>query len=106
VRPGANGGNQGLGQGNEQNDQIYRPYTPATQPGQGETVSGQQGQGGTTQQQPGGPGPGINPGAQVPYEEVYGEYSDAASEALDRSAIPPHLKGYVRDYFGELAPDQ
>jgi hypothetical protein len=42
----------------------------------------------------------------VPYEEVYGDYSDAASEALDRSAIPPHLKGYVRDYFGELAPDQ
>jgi hypothetical protein len=42
----------------------------------------------------------------VPYEDVIGEYSDAASEALDRSAIPPHLKGYVRDYFSELAPEQ
>jgi hypothetical protein len=37
---------------------------------------------------------------------VYGNYRDAAGEALDRSAIPPHLKNYVRDYFQELAPDQ
>ncbi len=108
MQPGGAGGQgeQGLGSALERNDQIYQPYNPLAQPGAEDTLSGQQGAGGTTQQRPGGTGPGINPGTQVPYEDVIGDYSDAASEALDRSAIPPHLKGYVRDYFSELTPEQ
>jgi hypothetical protein len=35
---------------------------------------------------------------------VLPEYRDAASQALDQSAIPPHMKDYVRDYFTQLEP--
>ncbi len=85
---------------------MYQPYQPSGQTGQGEHVNGQQGQSGSEQVRPGQFGPGAANAAQVPYEQVYNEYNDAAGEALDRSAIPPHLKGYVRDYFSELSPDK
>ena len=49
--------------------------------------------------------PGVNSPSLVPYEEVYPEYSESASEALDRGYIPPHLKDYVRDYFSQLEPE-
>jgi hypothetical protein len=42
----------------------------------------------------------------VPYQQVLPQYEQAASEALDQSAIPPHLKDYVRDYFSQLEPGQ
>ncbi len=90
---------------NPGNSTVYQPFKPSGQTGESESVQGQQGQGGETQVQPGQFGQGANNPSLVPYEQVYGDYSDAASEALDRSAIPPHLKGYVRDYFGELAPE-
>ncbi|NJL06552.1 MAG: hypothetical protein HC911_16935 [Chloroflexaceae bacterium] len=41
----------------------------------------------------------------VPYSEVFPDYAQSASEALDRGYIPPHLKDYVRDYFSQLEPD-
>jgi hypothetical protein len=70
-------------------------------------VQGQQGQGGTTQQQQGQSAlPGVNNPSVVPYEQVYPEYSRAASEALDQGYIPPHLKDYVRDYFSQLEPNR
>jgi hypothetical protein len=84
---------------------VYQPYTPSEQAGEQGNVQGQQGAGGQTEVKPGQYGPGANNESLVPYEEVYSDYNDAAGEALDRSAIPPHLKGYVRDYFGELAPE-
>ncbi|MDM8529012.1 hypothetical protein QUF58_12505 [Anaerolineales bacterium HSG24] len=43
--------------------------------------------------------------AIVPYNEVYSEYNEAASEALDNSYIPLGMKDYVRDYFGALEPE-
>jgi hypothetical protein len=103
---GQNGQGQSLSDGNNRNDSVYQPYKPSGQNGQGEQVNGQVGENGNEQVRPGQYGPGASNGSQVPYEQVYGEYSDAASEALDRSAIPPHLKGYVRDYFSELSPNQ
>jgi hypothetical protein len=42
--------------------------------------------------------------ALVPYDQVYGEYTDAASQALDESYIPLGMKGYIRHYFGALEP--
>ncbi len=44
--------------------------------------------------------------ALVPYNEVYGQYNDAASEALEDTYIPRGMKEVVRDYFGALEPGQ
>jgi hypothetical protein len=40
----------------------------------------------------------------VPYHQVFGEYRDAAYEALSGDYIPLGLKGVVRDYFSSLEP--
>lgn len=40
----------------------------------------------------------------VPYQQVYGDYRDAANEALQDDYIPLGLKGYVREYFTSLEP--
>jgi hypothetical protein len=51
--------------------------------------------------------PDQDPGpALTPYNQVYGHYSDAASQALDNSYIPLGMKGYIRNYFGALEPGQ
>jgi hypothetical protein len=42
--------------------------------------------------------------ASVPYGEVYADYADQASAALEGSYIPLGLKRYVRDYFSSLEP--
>jgi hypothetical protein len=43
-------------------------------------------------------------GSLVPYEQVFGDYRDAANEALSSESIPLGLKGLVRDYFSSLEP--
>jgi tetratricopeptide (TPR) repeat protein len=43
--------------------------------------------------------------SQVPYNQVYGQYNEAASRALDDSYIPLGMKSYVRNYFGALEPE-
>ena len=43
-------------------------------------------------------------GSTVPYNQVFGDYRDAAYEALADDHIPLGLKGYVRDYFSSLEP--
>ncbi|MBK7893487.1 MAG: hypothetical protein IPJ90_01015 [Anaerolineaceae bacterium] len=40
----------------------------------------------------------------VPYEQVFGDYQNAANEALADDYIPLGLKGYIRDYFSSLEP--
>ena len=40
----------------------------------------------------------------VPYQQVFGDYRDAANEALQDDYIPLGLKGYVREYFTSLEP--
>jgi hypothetical protein len=49
-------------------------------------------------------GPGLKPGVHTPYQNVIGQYGDSAASALDRSALPPDAKQYVRDYFSSLEP--
>jgi len=44
--------------------------------------------------------------AQVPYEEVYGQYQEQAGNALDNDYIPQGYKDLVRDYFTEIDPNQ
>lgn len=43
-------------------------------------------------------------GSSVPYQDVFGEYSDAAFEALDTEYIPLGLQELVRRYFSSLEP--
>jgi hypothetical protein len=40
----------------------------------------------------------------VPYDQVFGDYRQAAYLALDETTIPLGLKGYIRDYFSSLEP--
>lgn len=48
--------------------------------------------------------PGGN--STVPYQDVYGEYSQVADEALQTGEVPPDMRDYVRDYFSSLDPNQ
>lgn len=40
----------------------------------------------------------------VPYDQVYGDYRNAANEALSSDYIPLGYKEYIRDYFSSLEP--
>ncbi len=40
----------------------------------------------------------------VPYDQVFGDYREAAYEALEGDYVPLGLKGFVRDYFSSLEP--
>lgn len=42
--------------------------------------------------------------SQVPYADVYGNYRDAANQALDEGYIPLGMRGFIRDYFSSLEP--
>lgn len=42
--------------------------------------------------------------SRVPYTQVFGNYQNAANEALQDDYIPLGLKGYIRDYFSSLQP--
>ena len=96
---------QGQGQGHGSEGMVYQPFKPLGQSGTPDFVQGQQGQGGQSQSQQGqSTMPGASNPSVVPYEQIYPEYSRAASEALDRGYIPPHLKDFVRRYFSQLEP--
>jgi hypothetical protein len=43
-------------------------------------------------------------GSEVPYDQVFGDYRDAAFEALSSGDIPNRLQDLVRDYFTALEP--
>ncbi len=40
----------------------------------------------------------------VPYNEVFGDYSQAAGQAIENGDVPVGLRGVVRDYFTLLEP--
>ncbi len=77
--------------GGSSNEELY---VPGQDTDQGETQSSEK------------PDPlgGLNNPALVPYNEVFQQYHDAASQAIDQSAIPPGLKDYIREYFTQLEP--
>lgn len=59
-------------------------------------IPGQTGAG-TSEQELGPAGLGI--GADVPYQQVIGQYAQSAQEHLDRRSLPPEVRELVRDYF-------
>lgn len=52
------------------------------------------------------PRPFDDAGSSVPYTDVFGNYRDAANEALESDYVPQGLKGLVRDYFSSLEPEE
>lgn len=97
----------GQGQGTGSAGMVYQPFTPSGATGNTDFVPGQTGSGGQVQTQPGQNNqPGASGPVTVPYEQIYPEYSQTASEALERGYIPPHLKDFVRRYFSQLEPSQ
>lgn len=84
--------------------QVYVPRERLD--GEGELfIPGQDtGQGETQVRERPDPLPGAVSPSLVPYQEVFGAYAEAASQALDQSYVPPGLKDYVRDYFSLLEP--
>jgi hypothetical protein len=74
------------------------------------------GEGGENVDVPGDPGAGSPTGAEgdftenpdgsadVPYNEVYNDYKDAANEAIDAGYIPLGLQELIKQYFTGLAP--
>lgn len=100
-RPTQPGGPAGVGE----LDRVYVPWK--AQGGQGEElfIPGQEGSGGEmTVSQEREPLPGAQSPALVPYNRVYRQYLDAASQAMERNYIPSGLKDYVRGYFSRLEP--
>lgn len=55
-------------------------------------------------QTPSGIGENAAGGGLVPYDQVFGDYRDAAFEALSGGNIPISLQGIIRDYFSALEP--
>ena len=82
---------------------IYSPYHVD---GSGEDV--------TVDSNPGDPGSEVvgegtaNPSdtgnVNVPYNEVYADYADAASAAVNSGEVPPNYEDIVHDYFTSLDP--
>lgn len=48
--------------------------------------------------------PEASGGQLVPYDRVFGDYRNAAFEALGQGSIPIRLEGLIRDYFTALEP--
>jgi hypothetical protein len=44
--------------------------------------------------------------SSVAYQQVYGEYSKAADDAINNDEVPPDKRDYVRDYFSSLDPQR
>jgi hypothetical protein len=84
-------------------DQVYAPQrvgsdgTQVVLPdSQGQAAPNAQGRPNTA---PGG-------SSTVPYEQVYGDYSQAADDAIQTGQVPAEIRDYVRDYFSSLDPRQ
>jgi hypothetical protein len=105
---GSEGGNSGDGSpssgwGTGHKEPVYAPpssvnanLTPVSV--QGQDDKGEQTSAGTNTD-------ANSPGAaQVPYEQVYGEYKERAGNALGSDYIPQGYKDLVRDYFTEIEP--
>ena len=90
----------GRGSGSQSGETVY-----TGQPGTPQGVVGQQGANGavSTGDDNSLSDPSQN-GADVPYEQVVGQYQQQASQAMDRAAVPLSYRQIVKDYFSSLAP--
>jgi hypothetical protein len=94
--------NQADGVGQSSFDTIYAP-----------TRLGDDGNGTQSELEAGGSGAPVQEGefsqnpigqSNVPYNEVFGQYADAANRALESDYVPLGMRDVVRDYFTGLEP--
>lgn len=107
-QPGGDGtGQGGPGPGGGHVENIYvPPYEPLTGEGvdielPAECVANPAACGGLLSETPSEFG---DETSTVPYDQVYGDYRNAANEALSSDYIPLGYKEYIRDYFSSLEP--
>jgi len=107
---GGEAGDDPIGTDNGQGDSGERGYEPIYSPyrlggsggpdvglpGSGEPGDDIVGQGDTS--------PDDSGRSVVPYNEVFGAYSEAAYQAIDSGTVPIGLRSLVRDYFSSLEP--
>jgi hypothetical protein len=105
---GQEGGVGGLSQGGGHVENVFVPG-PVDLDGEGEALELDA----ECLADPASCGPAINVpstntgqpgGSVVPYDQVFGQYRDAAFEALSAEDIPLRLQDLVRDYFTALEP--
>jgi hypothetical protein len=85
--------------------QIYAPRLAGG--GQGDPLfipGSDTGQGDTQVSEGNTPLPGAANPSLVPYEQVYFDYLQAASQAMNQLVIPADLEAFVREYFSQLEP--
>lgn len=82
-------------------DGVYDPIFAPSRPEQ--VPSGQPFEPSQVEDDPSLRGPYRNE-AQVPYSEVYPQYEERATRALEGSYIPSGLKDLVKEYFSSIAP--
>ncbi|MBV7332701.1 hypothetical protein KFU94_31620 [Chloroflexi bacterium TSY] len=86
-------------------EQVYVPWERRSGNGDESFIAGQEtGEGETQIRQRPNLLPGADSTTLVPYQEVYADYVNTANQTIERSAIPPNLKEYVRNYFIQLEP--
>ena len=67
-----------------------------------EGIEGRGGEGGETPVSTTQRGTGVRREIRTPYKEVYGDYAEQATRALEGAYIPADAKEYVKEYFTEL----
>jgi hypothetical protein len=67
-----------------------------------EGLEGRGGDGSEAPQEIGQRGAGARAEIRTPYREVYGDYAEQATQALESTYIPADAKEYVKEYFTEL----
>ena len=81
---------------------VSDPNAPSGSPG-GQAGSSAVGQGGPDDKNDTVTSSGAATDVKTPYTEVIGDYTERATEAMDRAYIPADAKEYVKDYCTGLA---
>lgn len=121
---GSTGAGEGEGQGEAQGGQEGQMEGSDGPANGGESTSEEifdpqriGGEGGPEVDVPGDPGAGMPTGSEgefvdnpdgdssVPYEDVYGEYTESVNEALESGYVPLGLRNLIQQYFGNLDPE-
>lgn len=101
---GSEPGGSGAGLGSGSHELVSIPSARIEGGGPQETVGGPLGEGEETVQSH-GPTIGL-PGVNRPYTEVFGQYEQAARQALQRSDLPPQYQQLIKDYFTDIKPKE
>lgn len=96
------GTGSGAGLGSGSRELVSVPSERLNGGGPEETVGGPLGDGAETEKSRGS---SIgSPGVSRPYTDVFGQYEQAAREALERSDLPRQYQQLVKDYFADIEP--